>query len=130
MVGLTLAFETEGYLHHGSAFGPGGEGCRESGVLTQVKGQEVPRAHQSSRCVYNVWSVGGMVFEEFEIERVAAEMVAEFGKNAERELRERSAQAKARGLGITASAWEQVLRCVEKLREDDDDRSGDLREAC
>jgi hypothetical protein len=70
-----------------------------------------------------------MVFEDSEIERVAGEMVTEFGENAEQELRARCVRARDQGLIITASTWERVLRCVEKLREDNDG-SGDLQEAC
>ena len=70
-----------------------------------------------------------MVFEDSEIERVAAEIVAEFGENAEQEVKTRIAAAKDRGLTLTASIWEQILQYVEKMREDDDG-SGDLQEAC
>jgi hypothetical protein len=61
-----------------------------------------------------------MEFTDSEIERVAREMVAEFGTNAERELSSRLLRARNQGLTITASSWERVLRCVEKLRDDDD----------
>ena len=70
-----------------------------------------------------------MVFKDSDIERLAVMMMAEFRENAERELRKRGALARSRGLSITASTWEQALRRVERLREDDDG-SGDLQEAC
>ena len=70
-----------------------------------------------------------MVFKDSEIERLAVGMMAEFRENAERELRKRCALARSHGLFITASTWEQALRRVERLREDDDG-SGDLQEAC
>ncbi len=65
-----------------------------------------------------------MAFEDSEIKRVAAEVVAEFGENAEQELKARSADAKDRGLTLTASIWEQVLQRVEQMRNDDDGEKG------
>ncbi len=61
-----------------------------------------------------------MAFEDIEIKRVAAEMIGEFGENAEQELKARGADAKDRGLTLTASIWEQVLQRVEQMRNDDD----------
>ncbi len=67
------------------------------------------------------------MYEDSEAKRVAADMVAEFGENAEQELRERGVQAKAQGLPVTASVWDRVLLSVKKLQQDND-RSGDLQE--
>ncbi len=69
------------------------------------------------------------MFEDGEIKRVAAEMLAEFGENTEQELSVRCDEAKSQGLAVTASLWGRVLLSVEKMREDND-QSGDLQEAC
>ena len=100
-----------------------------AGVLTQVKAREASRAHQRGQCVNNVQPGGGMVSSDSQIKGVAEDMVAEFGENAEQEVRARCADAKARGLTLTASIWEQVLQYVKKMREDDDG-NGRLQEAC
>jgi hypothetical protein len=63
-------------------------------------------------------------FDDSVIERVAAEVVAEFGENAEHELRARHARAEALGLVATASIWEQILQRVEQMRNDDDGEKG------
>jgi hypothetical protein len=56
------------------------------------------------------------VFKRSDIEGAAKDLLAEFGADAEQEVRERHARAAGQRMNVTASFWEQVLQRMEELR--------------
>jgi hypothetical protein len=67
-----------------------------------------------------------MYLPDKEIERVAVGMIAEFGKNAEKEVSAYIRSAEVRGTGTTIEIWERVARRIVELNGGD---NAEVREA-
>ena len=59
-----------------------------------------------------------MYLPENEIERIARNMIIEFGDDAEQASRRYAVSARERGLGPIALIWQHVLERIVQLRDD------------